>query len=71
MATATKSKNQKIISQGLMTLDEVADFLSLTRQSVYNMIERGDLPSLKLGAARRIPRSALFALVERKMRQQN
>ena len=43
----------------LLTVDEAAKRLALGRTMVYELIGRGDLPSLKIGRARRIPASAL------------
>lgn len=37
----------------VLTVNEVAERLRVTRQSVYRLLERGDLPSIKvLGAIR-------------------
>ena len=49
----------------LLTLDEVAEALRQSRQSVYRHIERGDLEAVKVGKSRRVPRESLEAFVER------
>lgn len=41
-------------SPALMTVDEVADHLSLGRSRVYEFLRSGELHSVKLGAARRV-----------------
>ena len=43
---------------------ELAKALGCTRQHVQNCIRRGDIPSVKLGARRLIPRAAVDALLE-------
>lgn len=48
----------------LMTLDEVAADLRVTRRHVERMVAAGDLPTLRLGRAVRVPRAAVVALVE-------
>jgi excisionase family DNA binding protein len=49
----------------LVTVPEAAALLRLSRATIYRMLARGDLPSVKQGAARRIPRTALEAWVAR------
>ena len=48
-----------------LTVTEVAKLLHVGRSKVYEMMDKGQLPFLKLGAALRIARSAVVALVER------
>lgn len=43
---------------------EFAAAFGCTRQHVQNLIARGELPSIKLGRLRRIPRAAVEALLE-------
>jgi excisionase family DNA binding protein len=48
----------------LLTVEETADLLRVSRSSVYGMLDREELPSIKLGKSRRIPRRAVAELVE-------
>jgi excisionase family DNA binding protein len=48
----------------LVRVEEAARLLSLSRSTIYEMLDRGELPSLRCGAARRIPLAALRAWVE-------
>ena len=41
--------------------DEVALLLSLSRRTIYRMIESGRLPAVKLGGSVRVPRLALLS----------
>jgi excisionase family DNA binding protein len=43
----------------LLRVDEAAAVLDVSRWLVYELIRRGDLPSVKLGRLVRIPRTAL------------
>ena len=47
----------------LMTLDQAAEVLSLSRSSIQRLINSGLLPSGKVGGSRRIPTSAVSEYV--------
>jgi excisionase family DNA binding protein len=49
----------------LLTPEEAADALSIGRSKLYTLIATGDVASVRIGASRRIPWSALVAYVER------
>jgi excisionase family DNA binding protein len=49
----------------LVRVEEAARILSLSRSTIYQMLDRGELPSVRRGTARRIPLAALRAWVER------
>jgi excisionase family DNA binding protein len=49
----------------LLTVEQAAAALNLSRSLVYEMLRRGELESIRVGACRRIPRDALTAWVER------
>jgi excisionase family DNA binding protein len=51
----------------LLRVEEAARLLSLSRTTVYELMERGELPSIKYGAARRIPRTALEEWVAQRL----
>lgn len=40
--------------QKLLKVQEVADLLGLSISGVYNLIQRGDLPTLKIGKTYRV-----------------
>src|SRR5688500_8247543 len=48
----------------LMKTGAVAEALGVSRQHVVDLCERGDLPSIRVGAHRRIRRSDVDALLE-------
>jgi len=43
----------------LLRVEEVAQTLSLGRSKVYELIASGELPSITIGSARRVPTEAL------------
>ena len=45
----------------LYTVLEVAEILRVRRDTVYNLIKRGDLPAIRMGRVVRIPESAFRA----------
>jgi excisionase family DNA binding protein len=47
----------------LMTVDEAANFLAMSRGSVYNLMRSGALNSVQIGRARRIPFAEVHRLV--------
>lgn len=47
----------------LYRVDEAAELLALSRTTVYELVASGQLVSLKIGKARRIPASALEAFI--------
>jgi excisionase family DNA binding protein len=52
---------------GLVSIREAAEFLSVCPASIYNLNSRGQLPFVKIGGSRRIPRRALVELAERNL----
>ena len=62
------SEQQALVADGLMTVIEAAEFLRLSRSSVYVLMDHGELAFVKLGRSRRIPRRALVELATRGLR---
>ncbi len=52
MTTIPTDDANVVTAHRLMTADELADHLNVSRAQVYNFLRRG-LPSLKLGKSRR------------------
>jgi excisionase family DNA binding protein len=51
----------------LVRVEEAARILSLSRSTIYELLDRGELPSVRCGAARRIPLAALHIWVEQQL----
>lgn len=45
--------------------EEVAEATGLSRTVVYRLLQTGDLDSVRIGRARRVPHGALEAFIER------
>ncbi len=48
----------------MMSASEAAEFLGIGRNAVYEAVQRGDLPSLKINSRIRIPTHALLKKLE-------
>jgi excisionase family DNA binding protein len=57
-------------SRLLLTIPEAALALGIGRSLCYELVLRGELPSIKLGRARRIPVASLEAFVARRAAEQ-
>ena len=62
------SQEGELVSEGLMRVPEAARFLSVSRAHVYSLMDRGELPWVKLGRARSIPRAAVTRLAAENLR---
>jgi excisionase family DNA binding protein len=54
----------------LLTIDEACERLSISRPTFYELVHAGKLRSIKIGAARRVPASALEEFVSEELRIQ-
>lgn len=50
---------QSLVAEGLVDVREAARFTGLSRSKLYQLMDGGHLPYVKIGKARRIPRRAL------------
>jgi len=48
----------------LLRVDDAAKYLSIGRSTLYELIARGDVPTVHIGRAVRIPTAALKELVD-------
>src|SRR5262249_48185348 len=63
MSTSAE-KRENIVSDGSVSVTEAVRFTGMSRAWLYGAMERGELPFIKLGGARRIPRKSLVKLLE-------
>lgn len=61
-------EQSEVVAAGLMSVEEAARFLSVSRSTLYELMESGRLVYVKLGRARRIPRRAVVALAAANLR---
>ena len=52
----------------VLTVDEVASLLKLTRVTIYRMAKAGDIPALKVGKVWRFPEAEIEAWLSEKIR---
>ncbi|MDR7450138.1 MAG: helix-turn-helix domain-containing protein [Armatimonadota bacterium] len=52
-----------VLEEGVLSVPEAARLLGVSRTTLYNFLQAGRLPSLRLGGRRLIPRRALVALL--------
>ena len=53
----------------LLSVDQAAERLSIGRSLCYELVMRGDIPSLKLGSRRLVPVSALELFVRERLEE--
>jgi excisionase family DNA binding protein len=63
--TAASAKKPDVTADGFADVHEAAAFLSMSRASIYKLMECGDLLYAKFGKSRRIPWRALREYAER------
>jgi excisionase family DNA binding protein len=49
----------------LLTVDEIAGLLRLSKMTIYRLIESGELPALRIGRSYRVHRDALAQFMTR------
>lgn len=65
--SSVEGPGQVIPAPLLLRVEEAARMLSLSRTTIYLLMESGELPSIKCGSARRIPRTALDEWIARQL----
>lgn len=68
---ASRSMKQASHQSLLLRIPEVAAELRLARSSVYELIQAGELPVVRIGRAVRVPRAGLENWVERQLHEQD
>lgn len=57
--------NDEGMSEGMMTVEEVAKYFAVCRRTVWKWMDAGDLPYFLKDRVRRTPRSAVRAYAEK------
>jgi excisionase family DNA binding protein len=65
-----EEEGKKLAAGGFLTVDEAAEFLRVSRVTVYHLMQRRELPSAKFAGRRRIPWNGLLAYAGLQMRNQ-
>ena len=53
----------------ILTLDEVAGYLKISKKTVYKLVRSGILPAFKVGKHWRVPQADLGAWIARRSRE--
>lgn len=54
-------------SSGLLSLNDLAEYLACSRTFAHKLVSDGTIPSLKIGTLRRVRREDVHAYVERRL----
>lgn len=60
--------DETLVADGLVPLPQAMTFLSVSRSTLYELMDKGVLPYAKIGRSRRIPKRALVELAQRTLR---
>lgn len=63
-ATGVSMGNGMVRRLGLAKVGDAAEFLNLSRPTIYRLMESGELRSVKISGSRRIPWSELHRIAE-------
>jgi excisionase family DNA binding protein len=56
------SEPEQLCADGLFTVAQATQFLGLSKTMLYQLMERGRLPYVRIGRSRRIPKRVLVQL---------
>jgi excisionase family DNA binding protein len=56
-------ESSELVQDGLISVAQAARFLSVSRSTMYKLMDSGNIRYLKVGRARRVPRKALIDFV--------
>lgn len=59
---------EELAQDGLISVKDACKFLAVSRATAWKLMDRGELPFVRVGGSRRIPRRALTAYVSDGMR---
>ncbi len=59
MPAVAADRNDGWVADGFATVEEAADYLGLSRATVYKLMEIGHLPYAKFSKSRRLPWKAM------------
>lgn len=63
-AVAMRKKKNEPQEPLVHTVDEAAALLRLSRQSTYEAVRRGEIPTIQIGKRILVPRRALLRMIE-------
>lgn len=57
-----------LVGAGLLNVEQACEWTGLSRAKLYQLMEKGELPFVKIGRARRIPKRALIEFAAANLR---
>ena len=60
MTTALVDDREQLVTDGMMTVEQGRQFLQVSRSTLYELMDSGQLKYVRFGRNRRIPRRALI-----------
>ena len=60
--------SEDLFEEGLLSVQEASKYLSISKSKLYSLMDAGELPYVKIGKARRIPKRALIGLAQSNLR---
>jgi excisionase family DNA binding protein len=67
MGVDIEDANYQMLDVGLDKISDAEKFTKLSRNTLYSLMDSGELPFVKIGACRRIPHRALIELIAKRM----
>lgn len=66
--TAERHDVRNLVAEGLLTVREAQRFLGIGRSKLYQLMADGQLPYVRIGSVRRLPRAGLIDYATRNLR---
>jgi excisionase family DNA binding protein len=63
--TSSVGPTTRSVGRGLLRIDEAAEWLGLSKRKTYELVWRGEIPSVYIGRSRRVAVAALEHFVQR------
>jgi excisionase family DNA binding protein len=59
------------MNESVLTIKQIAEYLNVTERTIYNLLQRGELPGFKVGMAWRFRKEDIDKWIQRNMMKQN
>ncbi len=59
------------MNESVLTIKQIAQYLNVTERTIYNLLQRGELPGFKVGMAWRFRKEDIDKWIQRNMKKQN
>ncbi len=59
------------MNESVLTTKQIAEYLNVTERTIYNLLQRGELPGFKVGMAWRFRIEDIDKWIQRNMKKQN